>query len=159
MRTKRTRVQADCFTDSETAENPPPTTTHHHTDYSVGAGVVKAKRFVYHAKPAPHPRNTPSEDNTPVTPVIGFPQPFDPSDSHHLVPDVLELEKTRRRTAGVCLFESPTIHTHVKQDLPFLTWLPERDAFIKEFLWHEAAADDTAECPGCMEAVAGSYCC
>ncbi|KAG9218385.1 hypothetical protein CCMSSC00406_0007244 [Pleurotus cornucopiae] len=126
---------------------------------SVGAGVVKAKRFVYHAKPAPHPRNTPSEDNTPVTPVIGFPQPFDPSDSHHLVPDVLELEKTRRRTAGVCLFESPTIHTHVKQDLPFLTWLPERDTFIKEFLWHEAAADDTAECPGCMEAVAGSYRC
>ncbi|KAF9491277.1 hypothetical protein BDN71DRAFT_1592386 [Pleurotus eryngii] len=130
--------------DSETAENPPPTTTHHHTDYSVGAGVVKAKRFVYHAKPAPHPRNTPSEDNTPITPVIGFPQPFNPSDSHHLVPDVLELEKTRQCTAG---------------DLPFLTWLSECNAFIKEFLWHEAAADNTAECPGCMEAVAGSYRC
>ncbi len=106
MRTKRTRVQADCFTDSEAGGGPPPTTTHHHTDYSVGVSGVKAKRFVYHAKPAPHPRSGPSEDDTSITPVVGFPQPLDPSDPHHLVLDILELEKTRRRTAGVRLVES-----------------------------------------------------
>lgn len=102
MRTKRSRVQVESYAEWDTTDVPPPIVAHQHTDYELGGTRVKAKRSVYHTNPTLlHSKPASTNDNVPSTPIIEFLQPFNPSDPQHLVPDVLQLETTRRRTAGV----------------------------------------------------------